>query len=377
MQFFKPVIIFILVWVFVFILYSFRLSYLLNQNISLGAYFFPITFFCFTLGYLVAFLFKQKVYNKIPDFSEFDLAKVEKNVFLYFKIWAAITLVEIAYSRGIPILWIIQGSSKTYFDFGIPTLHGFLNALQISLGIISFYLYLRTKNKKTLYISLFLFAWQIAVISRQLLVTQLIEIFYLYLVLSKSPMRVVKNLATFGLGFIVLFGVVGDLRTGKDHFYALALPSDNWIDWLPSGFLWVYIYLVTPLNNLLYNFSSGAIIHPDYTFSNTTTLLFPSIIRKLIYGESYSVSNTSGNLISEAFNVSSAFTSPFLDAGYAGIAIFSFVIGFISFICWWTRGNKRVFYRAVIAQCLILTIFYNHFFYLPIIFQLFWIFLIV
>ncbi|CAH0198843.1 hypothetical protein SRABI27_04673 [Pedobacter sp. Bi27] len=372
---FKPILIFIVVWLLVFFLYSMRLSELIWFEASAGFKFFFIATFSFCLGYFFVFLLRGRVVEKPFVYTDSTIKNIEKRIIPFFKFWIFFTIIEVIFSKGVPLLWIIQGSEKTYFDFGLPSLHGLLNALQTSLGIISFFLYIKTGKKKYLYICLFTFIWQIVVISRQLIVTQIIEIFYIYFIFSKSQLKLVRNLSFFGLFFIILFGVVGDLRTGQDKFYELAMPSQNWISWLPSGFLWVYIYLATPFNNLLFNFSVP-ITNYDPSFPNTTSLLLPSLIRNFFYGDN-TVSNTSGALISEAFNVSSAFTSPYLDMGYYGIAIFSFTIGIISFLAWWSKGNKRVLFRAVIAQCLILSIFYNHFFYLPIIFQLFWISLIV
>jgi oligosaccharide repeat unit polymerase len=361
-----PVIIFSSVWILVIFLLSFKFSYLLKEKTSDAwtFFFWIITFFI--LGYMFFFLFRPKVYTeyKWPGTDEKTLKSF--NGFVIF--WISMTILEVIFSGGLPIIWLLTGSSKTYFDFGIPSVHGFLNALELTLGQLSFYFFYKTRKKKYLMFAIMFILWNVAIFTRQVIIVLVIEMFFIFFVISKNKIKIIRTLLIYGLFFILAFGWVGDFRSGADNFISVAVPSDNWPLWLPSGFLWVYIYITTPLNNLIYNFHFP-VTDPDYLFPNTLSLLLPSVIRNLIY---HNQDTVSGNLVSEAFNVSTAFMSSYKDIGYAGLMVFSFVIGLISNITWWVRGPKRLFFRAITAQCLILSVFYNHFFYLPIACQFIW-----
>ena len=166
---------------------------------------------------------------------------------------------------------------------------------------------------------------------------------------------------------ILVFGLVGDFRTGKDDFFNLAAVSSNYPTWLPSGFLWVYMYLVTPLNNLINAFD---IINPDWNFglSNSTVLLIPSFLRNLFYGDlSY---DSTYYLVTQAFNVSTAYIDPYRDLGYFGVFLFASIAGFFVKFLDNKSDFKSVIFFCILMQCNILSVFYNHYMYLPIIFQL-------
>ncbi|SDG12723.1 oligosaccharide repeat unit polymerase [Pedobacter terrae] len=366
MKYFQPVLLFAGTWIFVIFLLSLRLSNLLESSVNDAITFFLMVFACFTAGYLVGFLTKKKI--KI-DVSVVDLSlKLKNRYFLFIKIWVFLTIIEIIVSGGVPVLWLLLKNGKTYFDFGIQSVHGLLNALGMMLCVLSFYLFKKYKDKKYLYYMLFLIFWYVIVISRQVIIVMLMEITFIFFIMAKNKLSLIKTVAIYGFIVIFLFGIVGDMRSGADAFYELAQPSDNWPNWLPSGFLWVYVYLTTPINNLIFNFQFE-VRELSYLFPNTLSLLLPSFIRDIVFGQQDTVS---GNLVTPAFNVSSAFMSSYMDMGKYGLAIFAFVIGLISNLTWWATGSKRFFFRAITFQCIILSIFYNHFFYLPVAFQYVW-----
>jgi oligosaccharide repeat unit polymerase len=169
---------------------------------------------------------------------------------------------------------------------------------------------------------------------------------------------------------VVFFGVLGDIRSGAENFRALAQATDQYPAWLPSGFLWTYMYVTTPLNNLVNTFATVRPIG-DFTMPNTFSALIPTATRKLL-GLSIDNSTWQGNLITEAFNVTTAYAGPLQDLGIAGIVAFSGFVGFLSEMFWLKRGLRNDLIYAVLGQCLFLTIFANHFLALPIIFQVVW-----
>ncbi|HEY8784741.1 MAG TPA: O-antigen polymerase [Mucilaginibacter sp.] len=367
---FQPVFIFAITWLIVIVLYSLRLSNVLDQNINDAYIFLLIAIPFFTLGYLLPFIFR-KSFNTSVKIMETSDSNFESKVFNFFYFWAIISAIEIIYSKGIPILWLITGSPKTYMDFGIPSIHGFMNALQLVLSLISFYYYRITKKRKFILLTIFFIVWNLCLITRQVLIVLLIEIFVMQLLMSKNKLNILKKLIIFAFLGIIGFGILGDFRTGGEAFLQIASPTDKWPQWLPSGFLWVYIYITTPLNNLLFNFTFP-VTHLNFGFSNTLSILFPSVIRNIIFDSSTDA--FSGNLVTQALNVSTAFTPPYIDMGFYGIGIFSFFIGSFSNLVWWVSGIKKIFFHAIIIQIIILSIFLNMFMYLPVVFQFVWVF---
>ncbi|MEO6524911.1 MAG: O-antigen polymerase [Mucilaginibacter sp.] len=366
---FQPVILFALTWLFVILLFSLRLSNILQESISTAWEFYALITITFFSGYTFAFFFKKKVSlstDIIYNVNEYFFKKYDK--FLIGLI--ILSFIEVIYSKGVPLAWLFIGNGKVYTDYGIPSIHGFTNALGLVLALISSYYYKITKKKKYLIITIGFIIWNIILISRQVIVSLMIEIFVINFITSQEKRKVLLKIIFYMLIIVTGFGILGDLRTGGDAFLALASPSDNWPLWLPSGFLWAYIYVTTPINNLLFNFTFS-ITHYHYLFPNTLALLFPSVIRNIIFNPADYT--TGGDLVTEAFNVSSAFVSPYIDMGYMGIIIFTFAIGIISNLVWWVKGIKRFFYRAILIQILVLSIFYNMFVYLPVVFQFVWI----
>lgn len=150
---FRPMTLFFVVWNVVLILYSFHFSELLyftTTQAFLATYFIICSFF---IGWLIA---KLGTLNRrassihVVTFHFVEQLKTRKNHL--FTLWVVLTFIEVIYCGGVPVIWLILGNGKTYFDFGIPTVHGLLNSLILSLSLISYYLYLVTNNKKNLLI---------------------------------------------------------------------------------------------------------------------------------------------------------------------------------------------------------------------------------
>jgi len=369
-----------LVWGMVVLLYSLHLSYVLIFKTSLifhVALWIVIPFVA-TLIVCIGFrtvLFSQSFRNQhIMSFTPDELAAVDRLIWRAFGVWIVLTLVEIAVSGGLPIIWLIQGSNKTYFDFGIPSVHGFLNSLLLALGVCQIALFAIEKKKKHLLIPTFVVVWSVIVVTRNMMMVMIIEGAIAWALLRGfSWKKVVKALIALVM-LVLIFGYVGDFRSGGDAFRKLAQPTNEYPVWLPSGALWVYIYLTTPVGNVV----NTVLFEPpanDPLFPNTTSLLFPSVARKIIYGEGALSEALSGNLVTDAFNVSTAYIGPFQDFGYLGIVCFSVLLAMVSYLVWSQCGLRGVGAYAVIGQCVILSVFFNHLFYLPVITQLPWIYL--
>jgi oligosaccharide repeat unit polymerase len=370
-----PLTVFSVVWLGVVFLYSLHLSKILlytTQEVVKTVLVIWAPFAAVTLVYTFFRHILIRVYPSFRKPSAVDFAGLERKLVVWFRVWIVISIIEIIVSGGIPLLWLIQHSTKTYVDFGISSLHGLVNSLLLSIGLCRFALFLITGKRRHLLVPAFILVWSIAVVTRNMLLVSLIEFAILFFRLKPVKTLTIFKLTAGVVGLILAFGVIGDYRSGSSDLIRLwAQPTEEYPDWLPSGVLWAYIYISTPVNNLVY---TSEVTHPinSPAFPNTVATLFPTVIRTVIYGSQLGDAE-SGQLVASTFNVSTAYIGPFQDYGFPGIALFSMAIAAACQVFWFRRSIGDILIFAVLTQCLVLSLFFNHFFYLPVISQVAWV----
>jgi oligosaccharide repeat unit polymerase len=373
--FLHPLTIFSVVWLGVVFLYSLHLSKLLFYPTQQVVKIVLIIWAPFASVILACTLFRHILVRLYPSFRKLpavDFTGLERRLTVWFRVWIVISTVEIIVSGGIPLLWLIQHSDKTYVDFGISSVHGLVNSLLLSIGLCRFALFLLTGKRRHLMVPLFILVWSVAVVTRNMLLVSLIEFGVLFFRLKPVQPKTILKLAVGVVCLILAFGAIGDYRTGSSDLIRLwAQPTEEYPEWLPSGVLWAYIYISTPINNLVY---TSEVVQPvnRLTFPNTSATLFPSIIRGVIYGSQLGTAE-SGELVASTFNVSTAYIGPFQDYGLLGIALFSMMIAAACQVFWFRRSVGDILIFSVLTQCLVLSLFFNHFFLLPVISQVLWI----
>lgn len=305
--------------------------------------------------------------------DEAYLESVEHELNWWFKCWIVLTVVEVVFCGGVPIVWLLLGSSKVYAEFGLPVIHVFVSSLLAVLALAKLGLYLLRGDRRRLFIPILQVLWSVAIVNRGQIIIAMIQCVVLWLCLRGANFKVLLRTALTLIVTILLFGYVGDARTGAASFRNLAQPSQNYPDWLPSGVLWVYVYITSPLGNLV-NTSFTSTSSHDILFPRTIFALFPNPIRDAIYGKDFGLESM-GNLVSENLNVSSAYIGPLKDNGYIGIACFSLLLGIMAAYSWKKRRKFRnQLLYAIVAECIVLTVFWNFLFYTPFLGQIFWIF---
>jgi len=302
-----------------------------------------------------------------------ELVFLKRRLKRWILLWMLFTTAEIIASGGLPLIWLFTGSSKTYFDFGIQSLHGLLNSMILAIGLCYSGIFVRYGGRRNLIVPLGILAWSVLLVTRSMMIVNLLQTGMVIILYRGISAKFALKLVAVVLVIVVSFGALGDLRTGAVNFRTLAQPTEAYPEWLPSGVLWVYIYVTTPLNNLTYTMASLRPVN-NILFPNTAAPLFPGIVRSLIYGDSLATS-LSGELAVSNFNVSTAYVGPFEDYGALGIVCFSLLIAFLAEFYWRRNNFRDQLIYIVIGQCLLMTIFYNHFFSLPIITQVIWIYL--
>jgi oligosaccharide repeat unit polymerase len=372
--FLHPIAVSSIAWCGVAFLYSLHLSGLLMFKTSDAirvALLIVLPVFFVSVAYKLLHRGSTSSTAPIALHREPPLALIERRLRHGIWLWAGLTAVETGVSGGVPLLWLLTGSSKSNFDYGISSVHGMVNALLLAAAVTSLALYLYTDNRRHLWFPIFAVVWSMILVSRGTLFVLLVEYAVVYLRLRRIKLKAAFRLCVITLMALLLFGFIGDVRSGAEAFRDLAQPTDGFPDWAPSGLLWAYIYITTPINNLLLTVHT---LRPTYNLllPDTAATLFPTVLRNVIYGKQGAGEAISGALETQALNVSTAYVGPYQDMGYFGIIGFSIIAALLCEFYWHRCGLWDIFAFSVFTQALALSLFYNLLFSLPILGQLIW-----
>lgn len=315
------------------------LLYLLSFS---GRLYYEIPDFLPVAYFLIVFLFGwffSKLFWRNDAGIEFDTLSVLANswsrmrLLWYFLI--LLSVIEVFYSKYIPIVSMALGAKVSHFDFGVPSLHGFVLAGYLFFSVIFSINYVSTKDKKYLYLFLLIIVYAVLVMSRKLMMVAFFQFAAVLFLMTRVTFK--KILVILFVAFLVLlfFGFLGGVRNGHDVLSDYgAFNSDVFIQ-LP-GLGWGYLYITTPVHNLLYTMNN-IIPEGNIAMTNTFDALIPSALSEFLGIEDIDNSNRfldAGEkrywLESKAFNVSTSFIEPYIDLGFTGITIFSALIGFLS-----------------------------------------------
>ena len=312
--------------------------------------------------------YKVNTNSKVENFE-----RIIKKISL---IWIFFTLFEIFNFKGIPLISVVfLGQYELdYAAFGLPTLHGLMNSLYLSITCSIFILYQVTKNRKFLYLVVIMFFWPILVMSRALMIWTIIEFFSIYFLFNVVNFRKIFGLLSVVFFVIFLFGYIGDNR-GQTKDNESERFTDSFVkseyrpitDKIPSGFIWVYLYVTTPLNNVVWNIEN---INPEYNFKYTFRALLPSVIRD--DSNKSGGTNNSLELFEEAFNVSSYYANYLKDFGVFGAGVIIFFLQFIVLLIYRSAKKFKIggmIAYATIFNSIVMSIFFDYFFSLVTIFQ--------
>ncbi len=383
-DFANPLLIYCVVWLSVVLMYSLKYTNNIigfNESTLILIFGTIITFIInYYAFYFIRISFRGFVVKTSKPFASVNSSeKIESYLRIIKKIaffWLAGTFIEVILFKGIPFISVVflGNYSLDYSSFGIPTIHGLLNACYYTITASFFLHYIITKNKKSLFKVLVLLTWPILVMSRAVLLWVLVEIFCMYLLMRKIRiMNILKILVVF-LFVIVLFGYLGDNRSEavSNNNFTSNFVNTEYMEVaarLPSGFVWIYLYATTPINNIVWSISD---IQPTYNFEHTLLSLVPSFIRDNM--QVFQVSSNRGvTLYEEAFNVSSYFANFLNDFGLVGSVLFIALLQiFIVKTFFSAKSGKfgSMIAYAAIFNAVFMSIFYDFFFSLVTVFQL-------
>lgn len=380
-DFSNPLIIYLLVWILTLYLYSIEFTNNirgLNSSTNFLIWSSIIVFIIFYgIAYVIRFLltrnFKNRLLNATKQNTESTILKFEKAIKQIFKLWFYFTIFEIIFFKGIPLISVVvlHQYDLDYKAFGIPTLHGLLNACYYTSVVGFFILYRLKKDNKYLRRVIIMLLWPILVMSRAVMLWVLVEILCVYFLMNRINLKKLFLIFSFIIGFIIIFGILGDNRGGEsDNFTTSTFVSEKYqsiAEKIPTGFVWVYLYATTPINNIVLNVNN---LKPDYTFKYSLVGLIPSFIRDKIYDETdkYSV-----ELDNDAFNVSSFFANYMHDFGLIGAVIFVSVLQLISTLFYFSAKKGKlgsIVSYSVLFYALFTSVFFDNFISLVTVFQI-------
>jgi oligosaccharide repeat unit polymerase len=374
----NPATVFLCSWLFVVCLYFLRLS----DRLYFDLFDFEIVFFVFAFflfGWFVSKLFWRADRTVNVDVSVIS----KKNKKLFFLWWTLIlfSFFEFFYFGYIPVLSMISGRKVSHFEFGIASLHGLVLAGYLFFSTMFSILYIFTKRRIYLLFILWVFLYGAMVMSRKLIMVSVFQICSSYFLVYPITLILVFRVVVVLFFSIMVFGFLGDIRTGNDVILEYGMFNSEIFEVFP-GLSWVYIYLTTPVHNLVYaatNYLGEGSLFLQRTFEP----LIPSVFSNIF--DSAQSPNADRFLAagqerywleSEIFNVSTAFISPYIDNGLVGVSVFSIGLGFFSGLFYGRPvGLAWLFFSVMFMSAAALSIYSNNYTNLNFVGQFFWFFI--
>ena len=275
---------------------------------------------------------------------------------------------EIAYFGGAPGLSLIGvGSQVVYSDFGIPGFHGLLNSLFYTGCVVTFTRILLGSSKRAFLLIMMSIGYPVLVMSRQVLISLLLQYLFIYFSIRRPSPRVFVRTGVLFMAALLIFGYLGDVRSGRDQIIGLAAPTFAYPEWLPSAFIWAYIYISTPLNNVNFNID----ISPNYLPLETAGTFIPSFARDDFL--SALGDRPKWDLVTDIFNVGSLLQSLLSDFGVSGAIVFTLLCGVVfSRVLRRSATSPAAFFAVIVLlHGIALSFFANLLFHLVFMFEIF------
>lgn len=350
----SPGFVFNLVWFVTLVLYQFKLSYI-QQNLSIDTIFiFSICVATFNIAIILANMLYQgkKIKNHNYKISTETKLKIACCVTIL------IFIIEVIYSKGTPLIWKIFHINKTYFDFGIPSVNGFLYCSLMLLGAYAIF-----KKSKT---SLIYLVIGILALSRQVVLSILIEGILCILLSRKGKIKWWKLLVTIVIVFFG-FSLLGNFRSGSNTMNNVFKAKTQYKN-LPTVIKWPYSYMTFSLSNFN-NLVSQTDGLENYGITTLNEFL-PSVIQKLL---KLKEKNTFGFLVSPNYTVSTYLPSIYIDFGILGVAVFNTLLGIVGLILYKNvkinKSDRNLLLYSVFIHNIMFLFFSNMFLNISVSFQ--------
>jgi hypothetical protein len=255
---------------------------------------------------------------------------------LLFVTWTA----EFVHEGGMPLILILLGRPFNYRTFGIPSLHVFAVTFSSFFTCYLFHVYLISRNKIILILSLVNLSASLLIMNRGMLLMNLSTMLFIFLSIQKAAVKF--SATTFFKVTTIMailfygFGALGTIRVshGLGRFYEphLVYEVGNATDSfkksiVPSEFFWSYLYITSPLANLQHNISnSNPVITKENFFQLINNEFLPNAASKRI-NALLKVEKKENLQIADNLNASTVFSGSFTYWGWMGMtAMFIFLM---------------------------------------------------
>lgn len=369
----NPFILFSCVWLTVLFLYSLGLSQVLTPLHIETILLVCGSIIAFLAGWVFICALGRQIYIRpkvdLNFYAHFISGKkIVQRIKLTALLWALGSLFEVMYFGGVPFLSNLGvGAELRYTEFGISGLHGLLNALYLILVLFFYTRWLLLRSKMSGFFLVCLLLWPILLMTRQLMLSAIVQIVLLYICFKPVRPAVYFWILLGGIFTVILFGYIGDMRSGRESFLAVAEPSFEYPDSWPTGFMWVYVYLVSPLNNINYNIMN---VEPYYFPVNLVLGVLPALVRDNVSSMFGVVDQI--QLVNANLNVSSFYAKLLQDFGVFFSPIFLFIVSIFSNYlmanCY--RKPGYLFALVVVLHGLVFSVFADLLFHLVFIFEI-------
>jgi oligosaccharide repeat unit polymerase len=356
----NPFVIYTCTWSLVLYLISLQLTININRLEFNGLLIIYVNLITSALIYGVFYLFygKKKNGNLKPSVGQYNLSYKFANRSFY--VFLSLTILDVIYSGGVPLLWIFIGGSKGYAHLGIPSIKG----LQYTLYIFSFtvYVYLLKLNKfkhwkfKISIMTILPFL----MLARGLMMYAIFHGFYIYIYDKKIKLKQFRNIFIFILGLIMIFGIIGDVRGEYANPFGplINTKGNNPLQKLPSGFTWFYIYITANFNNILLTIGT---FEPSYNVLGPFYNVVPGFLKQIVFTPS-----GKGNplITNNSLNVASFYALYVRSFGVIGGIVGGILMQITATYYYFKTRTYNIGYLygySIIFTCMIFSVFFDAF----------------
>lgn len=316
---------------------------------------------------------KRKIKNIKYNLSHSDQDVLSKYARILFKIWLLTVIINTVYVGNFPLLSVLSGLDSGYSSLGIPSLKGLSHTLYLFVSTLYGCLFFYGKgNKKPSKVILFiLIIYPIVIIARGLLIPVLLQVILCYLFRKKIQLMHIFKFVISCILFIILFGILGDIRGEYANPLAYLLDpfEDNILNYLPSGFTWIYVYITANFNNIMITHDTFT---PSYSLNEVFYNLVPGAIKTIIFSQANT--DFSPILTDDNLNVASVYAGYVSGYGIQGAIIGGTIILLVSniFFSLALRSDNIAYLivYSIIFSCIVISLFFDSFLTVSTVFQI-------
>ncbi|MDY0277596.1 MAG: O-antigen polymerase [Acholeplasma sp.] len=321
----------------------------------------------FFSGISILFILLSLTNHKKFSYKNFIQSKTSKNSNYFLYMIILLYIINFMYSREIPLINAIFGVGTYYKNIPmIKTLYPLLVSVSVFVSVYYFYRFISLKNNNDMFKFIIILIIIVLNMGRGILAFIFIPSLLIYI--SKYKLKInsrkIFKLSIVLISFLLFFGYLGNIRTplslqGDDSSERILIISDAsehfYQSNIPNEFYWFYIYIASPISNL-----SNFIENKSDNISLSDYLVLSYLPQSI--SDNFKLDYDSKSfLVSDLFNVSTAYKLPYAFGGYLGILIYISSMYLIFCLLHFAvrNTNYEIIYLSYISTATILSFFDN------------------